>query len=86
MEIALFKQSKVGTDEAPPNELATAVKSIQSEFIKFSSTFNNTNTEKINGLSEKMHALRLRLVNPIQNQVSMPIILISTYGYPLFCL
>lgn len=68
LEIALLKQGSTGKDEGASNELTTAVKSIQSEFIKFSSAFNGNN-EKINGLSEEIHALRLKSDNPIQNQV-----------------
>lgn len=68
LEIALLKQGSSGKDEEVSNELATAVKSIQPEFIKFSSIVN-TNNEKINELSEEIHALRLKSGNPIQNQV-----------------
>lgn len=68
LEIALLKQGSVGKDEEASNELRTGVKSVQLELIKFSSTFN-ANYKKINDLSEKIHGLRLKLGNHIQNQV-----------------
>src|SRR5665647_372193 len=68
LEIALLKQGSAGKDEEVSRELITAVKSVQSEFLKFTSAFN-TNNEKINGLSEEIHELRLKYGNPIQNQV-----------------
>ena len=49
-------------------ELKAAVKSIESEFIKFSSIFT-TNNEKMNNLSERINALRVKSGNPMQNQV-----------------
>lgn len=64
LEIALLKQGNAGKDE----ELKAAVKSIQSEFIKFGSIFT-TNNEKINDLSELINALRVKPGNPIQNEV-----------------
>jgi len=65
LEIALLKQGNANKDE----ELKAAVKSIQSEFIKFESAFS-THNEKINNLSERINALRVKSVNPIQNQVN----------------
>ena len=64
LEITLLKQGSAVKDE----ELKTAVKSIQSEFIKFNSIFT-TNNEKINNLSEEIHALKVKSGNPIQNEV-----------------
>ena len=64
LEITLLKQGSAVKDE----ELKTAVKSIQSEFIKFNSIFT-TNNEKINNLSERINALRVKSSNPIRNQV-----------------
>ncbi len=64
LEIALLKQDSERKDE----ELKTTVKSVQSELIKFGSIFT-TNNEKINNLSERINALRVKPGNPIQNQV-----------------
>jgi len=64
LEIALLKEGSAANDE----ELKAAVKSIQSEFIKFGSIFT-TNNEKINNLSERINALRVKSNNPIQNKV-----------------
>ena len=64
LEIALLNQGNAGKDE----ELKAAIKSIQSEFIKFGFTFN-ANNEKINGLSEEIRALGINSGNPMQNQV-----------------
>lgn len=64
LEIALLKQGSAVKDE----ELKTIVKSIQSEFMKFSVTCN-ANNEKINNLSERINTLRTKPGNPIQNQV-----------------
>ncbi|KAA9042046.1 hypothetical protein FW778_08525 [Ginsengibacter hankyongi] len=64
LEIALLKQGNAGKDE----ELKTAVKSFQSEFIKFSVTCN-VNIEKMNKLSEEIHALKVNSGNSTQNQV-----------------
>jgi len=68
LEIALLKQGNTGKDEEASNELTRGIKMLQSEFIKISSTFN-TNNEKINGLSEEIHGLRLKSGNSIQNRV-----------------
>ena len=64
LEIALLRQDSERKDE----ELKTTVKSVQSELIKFGSIFT-TNNEKINNLSERINALRVKPGNPIQNQV-----------------
>ena len=64
LEISLLKQGSAGKDE----ELKALAGSIPSELIKFSSALN-ANNEKINGLSEEIHELRLKYGNPIQNQV-----------------
>ena len=64
LESALLKQGSTGKDE----ELKTAVKSVQSELIKFTSAFS-TNNKKINSLSEEIYALRVKSVNSIQNEV-----------------
>lgn len=68
LEMALLKQGNAGKDEQTSNELTTAVKSVQSELIKFASAFS-TNNEKINSLSEEIYALRVKSGNPIQNHV-----------------
>lgn len=68
LEIALLKGSKPGKDEKASNELATTVKSIQSEFIKFSSVFYENN-EKMNDLSEATNTLRLNIHHLAQNQL-----------------
>lgn len=82
LEIALLRQDKTGKNEEPSHELATTVKSVPSELMKFSSIFNQEN-ETINNLSEEMHALRLKLGNPIKIKLNIPIISISRYGCPL---
>ena len=64
LEIALLKQGSAANDE----ELKAAVKSFQSEFIKFGAVFT-TNNEKMNDLSERINALRVKPGNPIQNQL-----------------
>lgn len=68
LEIVLLKQSIAGKNEAESSELTTAVESVQSELIKFSSIFNSYN-EKIDILSKGIHTLRINPGNPIQNKV-----------------
>ncbi len=85
LEIALLKHGNADKFEETPGESITAVKAVQSELIKLSSDFN-TNNEKLNSLSEEICALRLNLVKPAQNQVSIYTISISSYGSPLVCL
>ena len=61
LEIALLKQGSAGKIE----ELETAVRSIQSAFIKLNSAFN-VNNEKIDGIAEDIRALR-RLHNKVKH-------------------
>jgi len=68
LEGVLLKQGSAGKDEAASSELTTAVESVQSELIKFGSIFT-ANNEKINNLSEVIHALRLKSGYPTQNKV-----------------
>ena len=49
LEIALLKQGSAGKDEELQKQLTQEIKLLQSEFIKFTSTFS-TNNEKINSL------------------------------------
>lgn len=64
LEIALLKKDSGGKDE----ELKAVARSIPPELIKIISTLN-ANNEKINSLSEDIHALRVNSGNPVQNQV-----------------
>ena|ERR1039457_5483654 len=68
LEIVLLKQDNPGKDGEAIHELAAAVKSVLSEFIKFSSIIK-ANNEKVNNLSEGIHALRLKSDNSKQNRV-----------------
>ena len=65
LEIALLKQDSAGKIEETLNG---EIKLLQSEFIKWATTFK-TNNEKINGLSEEIRAIKVNSVNPVQNQV-----------------
>lgn len=67
LETALLRQANAGKYEEASNELTMAVKSIETEFIKISSTLS-TNNKNIHGLSEEIRALRVNSGNPIQNQ------------------
>ncbi len=59
------------TDEAPPNKLVIAVKSIQSEFIEFASTLS-ANNKKINALSEELQASGVNSHNPKSDKAYTP--------------
>jgi|SRR5665647_805252 len=68
LEIALLKQPNASKDGEASNELAMAVQSFQSEFMKFTTEFR-TNNDCVNNLSKEINTLRLNFFSPKQNQV-----------------
>jgi hypothetical protein len=68
LEIALLKQTHPANEEEPSNGLVTAVKSVQTELIKFNSEVR-TNTNYVTNLSNQINTLRLNFAHPGQNQV-----------------
>jgi hypothetical protein len=68
LEIALLKQDKASKDEESSNELAMAVKSVQSELMKFNSE-RRKNDDCVKELSKELNTLRPNPVNPKQNPV-----------------
>ncbi|MGN6265819.1 MAG: hypothetical protein ACTHM5_09105 [Ginsengibacter sp.] len=68
LEIALLKQSPPAKERESSNELATAVKFVQTELIKLNSEVR-TNTDCVTNLSNQINTLRLNFAHPEQNQV-----------------
>ena len=82
LEIALLKQSRRAKEGEPSNELVTAVKSVQTELVKFNSKVI-TNTDCVTNLSNQINALRLNFAHPEQNHVKHIHHFISIYGSAL---
>lgn len=69
LEIALLKQNHLTSDCESLNELATLMKSIQSELMKLNSEARKNN-DCVNNLSKEINSLRSNYLNPELNQVT----------------